>query len=58
MKKTYMAPSVKVLKLEFENAILDGSKTLKVGGDDEEVTQETQVLSVGRMTWDDEDDDF
>lgn len=58
MKKTYMEPSVKVLKLEFENAILDASKTLKVGGDDEEVTQETQVLSVGRMAWDDEEDDF
>lgn len=54
MKKTYIKPSVKAVKLTMNCAMLAGS--LRKNSDT--VTNENDILSRRNSIWDDEEDDY
>ena len=57
MKKKYIIPSVMALELSAENGIICTSDTRSLEVSEEEVTNETSILSVGHGVWDSVEDD-
>ena len=58
MKKTYFAPEIKVVTIQFASSMLAGSPTMTLNKDEEDEVEGGAALSPrGGSLWDDDEDE-